>query len=139
MQIIDFLFNDAQLLTTAILFVLIALLVGSFVSDKLRKYRVIDSNNAISLMDDKTLTILDVREGKERKNGYIANDTHMPLATVKSKLDTLDKRNNILVYCHSGARSAHIARLLSSHKFAKVHSLKGGFQAWKKANLPIKK
>ncbi|MEO1939869.1 rhodanese-like domain-containing protein [Candidatus Thioglobus sp.] len=139
MEIIEFLLADEQLLTTGTLIVLVALLIGNVIADKFRKYEIVDSNGAIKLMDKKDLIILDVREAKERKTGFIANDVHIPLAQVKNKLDTLNKNKKVLVYCRSGSRSAHIAGLLTRNEFEHVYNLKGGIQAWKKANLPIKK
>ena len=139
MEILEFLLNDDQIFMTTMLAILIALLIGNIVADKLKKYEDVDANAAITLMDEKDLTILDVREAKERKAGYIANDTHIPLAQVKNKLNTLDNSKKILVYCRSGSRSAHIAGLLTRNNFEQVYNLKGGINAWQRANLPIKK
>ncbi len=139
MEILEFLLNDNQIFITLTLVVLVALLIGTIIADKLKKYQEVDPNGAITLMDEKDLTILDVREVKERKSGFIPNDTHIPLAQVKNKLTALDNNNKILVYCRSGSRSTHIARLLTRNNFEQVYSLKGGILAWKKANLPIKK
>lgn len=138
MELIDFLFAKEQLFITAILASLLALLLANLVADKLRIYQIIDVNEAVALMDDKTLTVLDVRHQKERKDGYINKDTHIPLAMVKDKLNSLNKDGKILVYCHSGSRSAYIAKLLSRNQFSQIYCLKGGIKAWKKANLPIK-
>jgi rhodanese-related sulfurtransferase len=119
--------------------VLIALFIGNIVTDKLKKYEDVDANGAIALMDEKNLIILDVREAKERKAGYIAKDTHIPLSQVKNQLDSLDNSKKILVYCRSGSRSSHIAGLLTRNNFEQVYNLKGGMLAWQRANLPIKK
>ncbi len=137
-EIIDFLFAEEQMFTTVTLILLIALLIGNILADKYRKYEIIDANGAVELMNDEGLIILDVREKKERKAGYIDGDTHIPLANVKNKLDTLDKDKTVLVYCRSGSRSSHIAGLLTRNEFENVYNLKGGIQAWKKAKLPIK-
>jgi rhodanese-related sulfurtransferase len=138
MDIIDFLFADEQLFMTITLIILIALLIGNIVADKLKKYEDIDTSAATSLMDDDNLIVLDVRELKERKSGYIKGDIHIPLSEVKNQLDKLDKNKTVLVYCRSGARSGHIAGLLTRNEYASVYNLKGGIQAWKKAKLPIK-
>ena len=137
-EIINFLFAEEQMFTTVTLILLIALLIGNILADKYRKYEIIDANGAVELMNDEDLIILDVREKKERKAGYIDGDTHIPLANVKNKLDTLDKDKTVLVYCRSGSRSSHIAGLLTRNEFENVYNLKGGIQAWKKAKLPIK-
>ncbi len=139
MEILEFLLNDDQIFTTITLVVLIALFIGHVVADKLKKYEDVDANGAIALMDEKDLIILDVREAKERKAGYIDNDTHIPLSQVKNQLDSLDNSKKVLVYCRSGSRSSHIAGLLTRNNFEQVYNLKGGILAWQRANLPIKK
>ncbi len=137
MEFIQFL--QGELLLTGTLFALIILLIVNIYSEKYRKYQVVDTNGAVSLMDDDKLTILDVREEKERTVGFITNDLNIPMGQVKKKIDSLDKSKNILVYCKNGTRSDRIADMLSKSDFQKVYSIKGGFNAWLKAELPIQK
>jgi len=137
MEFIQFL--QGELLLTGTLFALIILLIVNLYSEKYRKYQVVDTNGAVSLMDDDELLIIDVREEKERKAGFLSNDLNVPMGQVKAKMDTLDKSKNILVYCKSGTRSDRIADILSKNDFQKVSSLKGGFNAWLKADLPIQR
>ena len=137
MEFIQFL--QGELLLTGTLFALIILLIVNIYSEKYRKYKVVDTNGAVSLMDDDELIILDVREEKERSVGFLTNDLNIPMGQVKAKMDSLDKSKNILVYCKSGTRSDRIADILSKNDFQKVSSLKGGFNAWLKADLPIQR
>ena len=137
MEFIQFL--QGELLLTGTLFALIILLIVNIYSEKYRKYQVVDTNGAVSLMDDDELLIIDVREEKERKAGFLSNDLNIPMGQVKAKMNTLDKSKNILVYCKSGTRSDRIADILSKNDFQKVSSLKGGFNAWLKADLPIQR
>jgi len=137
MEFIQFL--QGELLLTGTLFALIILLIVNIYSEKNRKYQVVDTNGAVSLMDDDKLIILDVREEKERSAGFLTNDLNIPMGQVKAKMDSLDKSKNILVYCKSGTRSDRIADILSKNDFQKVSSLKGGFNAWLKADLPIQR
>ena len=137
-EIIGFLFAEEQMFTTVTLILIIALLIGNILAGKDRKCEISEGNGAVELMNDEDLIILDVREKKERKAGYIDGDTHIPLANVKNKLDTLDKDKTVLVYCRSGSRSSHIAGLLTRNEFENVYNLKGGIQAWKRAKLPVK-
>ena len=137
MEFIQFL--QGELLITGTLFALIILLIVNIYSEKYRKYQVVDTNGAVSLMDDDELIIIDVREEKERKAGFLSNDLNIPMGQVKAKMDSLDKSKNILVYCKSGTRSDRIADILSKNDFEKVSSLKGGFNAWLKADLPIQR
>ena len=137
MEFIQFL--QGELLLTGTLFALIILLIVNIYSEKYRKYQVVDTNGAVSLMDDDELIIIDVREEKERKAGFLNNDLNIPMGQVKAKMDSLDKSKNILVYCKSGTRSDRIADILSKNDFQKVSSSKGGFNAWLKADLPIQR
>lgn len=133
-EIIDFLLE--QWVFSGTLVALVALLIYG---ERPKKYQLVDTNAAVNLMDDDDLIILDVREEKERKSGFINAATHVPMAQVKSKLDTLDKSKKILAYCKSGTRSNTTAELLCKNQFENVYSLKGGFDAWQKAGLPINK
>ena len=132
-------FLQDELLLTGTLLALIVLLIVNIYGDKFKKYEVVDTNGAISLMDDDDLIILDVREEKERSSGFIKSDIHIPMSQVKTKLDSLDKSKKILAYCRTGTRSNRIAELLCRNQFQNVYCLKGGFDAWQKAGLPIKK
>ena len=77
MEFIQFL--QGELLLTGTLFALIILLIVNIYSEKFRKYEVVDTNGAVSLMDDDELVILDVREEKERSVGFISNDINIPM------------------------------------------------------------
>jgi rhodanese-related sulfurtransferase len=137
MELIQFL--QGELLLTGTLLALIILLIVNIYGDTFKKYAVVDINAAVSLMDDDELIILDVREEKERSSGFINNDINIPMSQVKNKMGSLDKSKNILVYCKSGTRSDQISGFLSKNEFQNVSSLKGGFNAWQKAELPIQK
>ena len=137
MELIQFL--QGELLLTGTLLALIILLIVNIYGDTFKKYAVVDTHAAVSLMDDDELIILDVREEKERSSGFINNDINIPMSQVKNKMGSLDKSKNILVYCKSGTRSDQISGFLCKNEFQNVSSLKGGFNAWQKAELPIQK
>tara|TARA_B110000967_G_scaffold202156_1_gene240510 strand:+ start:5358 stop:5771 length:414 start_codon:yes stop_codon:yes gene_type:complete len=137
MELIQFL--QGELLLSGTLVALIILLIVNIYGDKFKKYEVVDTHGAVSLMDDDELIILDVREEKERTTGFISNDINISMSQVKNKMDSIDKDKKILVYCKSGTRSDQISGLLSKNDFKNVYSLKGGFNAWLKAELPIQK
>ena len=122
-----------------IFMVLLAMLISNIMGEKFRQYQEIDIQGAVSLINNnKAITILDVREIKERKGGHINKDKHIPMAQVQAKITTLDKNDCVLVYCRSGARSASVAQMLGKKEF-KAYNLKGGFNAWVSGNMPIAK
>ena len=132
-------FVNDQLLLFALLIGLIAMFIANTVMHYTQKYKDISVNEAVTLMDDTKLTIIDTRETKERTAGHIAKDVHIPMKQLQSKLSTLKKEAKFLVYCRNGSRSPHSARALTKAGFANVYNLNGGFNAWVKANLPITK
>ncbi|MCW5853135.1 MAG: rhodanese-like domain-containing protein [Anaerolineae bacterium] len=84
--------------------------------------------------------ILDVREAKElQDNGFIAGAVNIPMRSLTKSLDKLpqDKTAPIVVYCAIGHRGALALTALNLMGYTNVKSLSGGFNAWKKANLPV--
>lgn len=81
--------------------------------------------------------VVDVREMNEIVAGTIPDAVAMPLATVPLRLEELDKTNNLVFICRSGARSAQACAFLQQRGFDNVHNLRGGMFAWASAGQPI--
>ena len=79
------------------------------------------------LRDDTYL--LDVREDSEVANGIIKKAVHIPLNTLRSRLDELPRDREIIVYCHSGQRSYFANRILLQNGF-KVKNLSGAYKTF---------
>ncbi len=75
--------------------------------------------------------LLDVRTKQEYNSGHLQNARNIPARMLRHKLDQLEKskKNEIVVYCQTGSRSATIARLLDRLDFNVKH-LKGGLTAY---------
>lgn len=84
--------------------------------------------------------ILDVRTAPEYQSGHLKkalqanwnNETEF-----QERTKALDKSKPVYVYCLSGVRSSAAANWLSENGFKNVISMKGGINAWKKANKPV--
>ena len=74
--------------------------------------------------------LLDVREPHEYDMARIEGGRLIPLRELPDRLDELERDREIVVYCHSGVRSAHAAQLLRSAGFNKAANLAGGIDAW---------
>ena len=61
--------------------------------------------------------IIDVRTKGEFASGHIKGSINIPLDTVASKANTLDKNKVIITCCASGMRSASAATMLKSKGF----------------------
>jgi rhodanese-related sulfurtransferase len=52
------------------------------------------------------------------------------LGELTQRVNELDTADQIVVYCHSGVRSAQAVRFLHGLGFKKAKNLKGGIKAW---------
>jgi rhodanese-related sulfurtransferase len=106
-----------------------------------RKYKQVNTAEAVRLLNQDDSVVLDVREDAEVRTGKIKGAKHIPLAQLKTRLAELDsaKTKPVLVYCRSGNRSSHACNQLTKAGFSNVSNLAGGISAWESANLPISK
>jgi molybdopterin/thiamine biosynthesis adenylyltransferase/rhodanese-related sulfurtransferase/molybdopterin converting factor small subunit len=76
------------------------------------------------------LKIVDVREPNEYQINRIAGSELIPLGDIPKRYQELNKSDEIVVQCKSGARSAKAADFLRSVGFTRVLNLKGGILDW---------
>jgi rhodanese-related sulfurtransferase len=115
------------------------MLVWSFVGNKMRGLRDVETTGAMQLINHKNALVLDVREANEFKGGHILNAKHIPLGKLNSRLNEIESHRDqpIVVVCRSGNRSASACGLLKAQGFGQSYNLTGGMLAWQKANLPV--
>lgn len=75
--------------------------------------------------------ILDVRSPQEFSGGHIPGAKNVTCDELIAKGFSASADTNIVVYCHSGFRSANAQRILQSKGFTRVRNLQGGVVAWK--------
>ena len=84
---------------------------------------------------------LDVREAEELAEGHIPDATHIPRGFLEFKAGDhqalQSKDTPICVYCMAGGRAALAAQTLKQLGYTNVVSIQGGFEGWKKAELPM--
>ena len=76
------------------------------------------------------LKIVDVREPNEYQINRIPGSQLIPLGDIPKRYEELNKNDEIVVQCKSGARSAKAADFLRSVGFTRVLNLKGGILDW---------
>ena len=79
------------------------------------------------------VTLLDVREPFEHTLTRIEGCELIPMNTVPARLQHIEglaEEGLLVVYCHHGVRSLHIALALRSRGFTDVRSLRGGIDRW---------
>ncbi len=75
-------------------------------------------------------TLLDVRLPEEYQESHIKGAINIPVHELERRMSELGAKDKaIVVYCHSGGRSAQAAALLKQASFATVFDL-GPMDAW---------
>jgi rhodanese-related sulfurtransferase len=103
----------------------------------------ISITEAAPLVEGQSVSILDIRTAPEvKEQGRIAGSKHLDFlredfATVLKEQVKLDPAKPVLVYCALGGRARHAAQRLADLGFKEVLVLKDGYNAWKKAGLPV--
>ena len=83
-------------------------------------------------------SLLDVREPSETDDGHIPGATLVPRGLLELRLESLAlDEATIVVCCASGTRSLLAASTLRALGYPHAVSLRGGFDAWKRADLPV--
>lgn len=119
----------------------VALIIWTELGRLTRKYKQLNTNQAVQLLNQDGSFVLDVREDNEVRGGKIKGARHIPLGQLKGRVNELEqaKEKPVLVYCRSGNRSAHACHMLTKMGFQNVSNLAGGIMAWESANLPLSK
>lgn len=73
--------------------------------------------------------ILDVREQGEYERCNLGGHL-VPLRDLPNRVNELDPNREIVVMCHSGARSARAVQFLQQAGFAQAKNLSGGIDRW---------
>ncbi len=76
------------------------------------------------------LFVLDVREEQEYQICRIPGSTLIPLGDLPTRLHELEGRDDMVVHCKSGVRSAKAVKLLREAGFKKAKNLRGGILRW---------
>jgi len=80
--------------------------------------------------DEQNLVVLDVRTPAEAARGGIHGARNVPLHLLPVVDQELDSDASLILYCHSGARSAQGCAFLMTRGYSKVYNLRGGILGW---------
>lgn len=112
------------------------------------RIREIDTQDAISMVDDPDVVIVDIRDVRERqRSGFIPGSVHAPRGMIefwvdpdspyfKEVFDQADK--TYLFHCASGWRSALTVATLQDMGFEATH-LREGFSTWETQGGPVER
>ncbi len=84
------------------------------------------------LLDHPQTLVIDVRESHELVHGMIDGALHIPMQSIPTSLGLLgDKEEqSLVIVCHAGMRSQHVAHYLDEQGYRHVMNLIGGMNSW---------
>lgn len=107
-------------------------------SSSAKVFQTITSLQAQTLMAKrKDLLLVDLREAKELREGYIAGSQLIPMSALAKGTQSLPADRPLLLICAVGGRSLAVGQYFSSKGYPEIYNLQGGISAWKKAGLPL--
>lgn len=85
--------------------------------------------------------VIDVRTPKEFEQGHLKNaqNIHLYDQDFAQRIDKLDKKQTVYVYCKAGGRSAEAVEIMQNHGFENIIELQGGTDSWSETGLPLEK
>ncbi|NML19567.1 MBL fold metallo-hydrolase [Pseudoflavitalea sp. G-6-1-2] len=88
---------------------------------------------AATQLEQKDITVLDVRRPGEYKLGHITEALNTPLDDINQEIASLDKQKEYYVHCAGGYRSMIFLSILRSRGFEHVTDIQGGFKSIREA------
>ena len=103
--------------------------------------KTLSTQEAVQLMNEKEVFILDVRSEKEtaiNQKRSLKNAAHIPLVKIVTHSELLKKHTNkpVLVVCSKGDRAHSAWSMLKAIGFNELYTLSGGLHAWQEQGLP---
>ena len=94
------------------------------------------------VMENEDAVILDVRTRSESEESHIAGSVNVPVQdeSFEDMVAELDPNKKYIVHCtanHYVGRTNSALKSMQSLGFKHLYSLKGGYDAWKDAELPL--
>jgi phage shock protein E len=90
---------------------------------------------------DESFIILDVRTAEEFARGHVPGAINIAHDKLPDRIAELmgAKDKDVVLYCHSGRRSAMAAELLKANGFNRLLHLEGDMQKWTEEKRPTEK
>jgi rhodanese-related sulfurtransferase len=77
-----------------------------------------------------SMVLLDVREPVEQQVSILAGAVNIPFGQISSRMDELNRDDEIVLYCRTGVRSSRALAILVAAGFTHVRNLRSGINGW---------
>lgn len=115
---------------------------GKYLSQIKKQIKEITPQDVKKKLDaNEDFLLIDVREPHEIENGTLPNAKTIVRGFLELKINSIakDPKQEIVLYCAGGNRSALAAKALKDMGYEKVSSMEGGFGKWQHEGLPLEK
>jgi rhodanese-related sulfurtransferase len=86
---------------------------------------------------DGDFLLLDIRSAGELAQGMLPDAEHIPMHLIPVRMSELPKNKDVILYCHSGARSYHACAYLAQQGFDNAVNLRGGILGWTRSGYRL--
>jgi rhodanese-related sulfurtransferase len=120
---------------------LLASIIYLETSQSIRGVKLLSVQQMIQLINHQQAILIDVRNKALYQKSHINAAIHLDAESLDiEKLNKLSKNQKfpIIFYCQHGQTAIRQASRLLKNGLKNPYALKGGFEAWKQANLPVK-
>lgn len=93
---------------------------------------------ASRLQADTDLMVMDIRSHGELAQGMLPGAVHLPMHLIPLRVQEFPRDRELVLYCHSGARSYHACLYLAQQGYPKVAHLRGGILDWANRGFQLK-
>jgi len=133
-RLIEFVGNHIELSATFV-FLLLAL----WYTEKSRAGKAVSPQEATRMLNSDEAVIVDVRENKDFKEGWITGAVHIPFAKLKDRATELEKYKDkqIILVDKMGQHSGMAGKMLKTEGFDNVCRMSGGINEWRNSNMPL--
>ena len=133
MEIINFLIERYYLS-----FPLIVLVILFLISNAKKGGKKISCQHLISLSNNDSALIVDLRDSDTFNSGHITSSINVPAKDISRRSNELVKTDkSIVLVCETGGASTNAGETLKKEGIEKILILKGGINEWKMSNLPL--
>ena len=133
MEIINFLIERYYLSLPLIVLVILFL-----ISNAKKGGKKISCQHLISLSNNDSALIVDLRDSDTFNSGHITSSINVPAKDISRRSNELVKTDkSIVLVCETGGASTNAGETLKKEGLEKILILKGGINEWKMSNLPL--
>jgi len=94
------------------------------------QYSRISADDALQLILDRPVNVIDIRDEESYKAGHITDSTHLDNTAVQGFINDADQQIPLIVCCYHGNMSQSAGAFLAERGFDEVYSLDGGYAEW---------